>query len=223
MQKDGGRKNRSRHVPPVDGLIEGVQLPGVVEAGKNERQQAQNIEVNRSGRADTPVVDKQPDHQVDHADYVLVVDGPVRHSFADHYQGRKLDIPAAQLVTGLAPGSDLLQHPRNIDALVDRIAGDLQQNIAGANARVIGFPARRHVQGSHYVLAVRGRAIHPDYAIFGQRVDLLVAEVDNGKAHRGYGEDEQQRAHELGFEIPQPALFIHNSLEDTLGSPLSLL
>ena len=64
MQKNRGRKQARRHVAEIYHLVERIELSGVVEVEEDERNQAEDIKMQRLVRAAAPEIDEKTDHQV---------------------------------------------------------------------------------------------------------------------------------------------------------------
>src|ERR1700688_2086552 len=220
MQKDGRGQDAGSDVAPIDDLIKGVQLPGEVEAGKDKRSQAQNVEVHRAWRADPAVVDEQSNQQIDYAHHVLVIHRAIDYGLAHHYVRWKLHVAATDQVFRLIPNDDVLQDLGNVGGFADGISGDLKQDVPVADSGVLGFATRGNVQGDHRVLTVGISAVHPDHAIVGEPVEALLAEVNGRAAHRRHCKDEQQRTDELRLEIPQVCLSARTTLGRVLSRPV---
>ena len=67
MQEQRRLQQPGRNVAPVDGPVKLVQLSGELEGVKDERNQAENIEVRGTRRRPAPQQNIEPDAQVDQA------------------------------------------------------------------------------------------------------------------------------------------------------------
>jgi hypothetical protein len=171
--------------------------------------------MNRSWRAYPAVINKKPDQQVGDPDCILVVQRAIQHAFADDHLRRNRHIVAPHYVFGFVPDADLLEGLGDIHRLHDGVAGDFEQHVARANPRVVALAPGRDVQRKNQILAVASGSIHPRNTIIWKVITGLLPEINEGAAHRRYRENEQQRADELGFKIPQAAVFADTSLEHT--------
>ena len=62
------------------------------------------------------------------------------------------------------------------------------------------------MQREHLILAVGRRPVHPRNSIIWKVIQALLTEIDDGAAHCGHCQDEQQRTGELSLKIPQAAV-----------------
>ena len=139
-------------------------------------------------RAATAKVNEKSDNEVGAAGQVLVHHSPVAcHLFSDH-AGIKL-LAAAQVVISSGPCAHADQYAGHVQCLLDRLAIDAQQPVAGVNAGVGSAAARTYVLRLDPALAVR-----PNRAIFGKTMKLkTLFEVNGGRDDRRNGRDGEQR------------------------------
>ena len=62
------------------------------------------------------------------------------------------------------------------------------------------------MQRHHLVLTIGGRPVYPRNSIIWKMIQALLAEINDGAAHRCHCQDEQQRTGELSLKIPQAAV-----------------
>jgi hypothetical protein len=62
------------------------------------------------------------------------------------------------------------------------------------------------------MLTIASDPVHPRNSIIWKVIQGLLPEIDEGAAHRCHRENEQQRADELGFKVPQAAVSADTSL-----------
>src|SRR5258708_29171811 len=153
-------------------------------------------------RADTAVVDEQPDAEVEQTDDVLIVDGAIGNHFTDHDGNRQLDAAPKDLVVGLIRAPDALQGLGNVFLLADLETGNAKQDIALADARIISGASRLDIAGNQRVFrflvgfGIRG-AVDPYVPGIGFVKNALLPDVDHRPTHRRQGQDEKQALHEL--------------------------
>src|ERR1700676_5475683 len=147
MQEDGGRQDASGDIPPIDHLVEGVELAGEVETGKDKRSQAENVKVYRAWRADPAIVYEQSNQQVDYANHILVVHRAVDDGLAHDYVRGELYVAAADQILGLVPNDRVLEGFSDIGRGINRGSGDLHQDVAIADSGIFGFAAGGDMQG----------------------------------------------------------------------------
>ena len=85
MQKKSRREQTGQHVAEQDDRIEAVQLAGVVERRKDERNQTEHVKMPRLLRRSAAEVDEQPDDQISHADQILIDHRQVAGDLCDDY------------------------------------------------------------------------------------------------------------------------------------------
>ncbi len=122
-------------------------------------------------------------------------------------------------VFGLSPHANPLQYLRYVGAVRDWRASYLEQHVTRADARVVALAARRDVERKNFILAVGARPIHPGNSNIGKMIQALLAEIDDGAAHRRHCQHKQQRAGELSLKIPQAAVSAETPLR-TVYPPL---
>ena len=71
MQEQGRGEPARDQIAPVNDLIEGVQLAGVVEAGKDKGSETENIKMPGFIGAAAAEINKQADGEIDSADQIL--------------------------------------------------------------------------------------------------------------------------------------------------------
>ena len=75
VQKDGGRQQMHGHIAPIHQFVKSIQVAGIMETAGAERGQAKQKELARFGGAGAPVVNKQPNRQIEESNEVLVIKG----------------------------------------------------------------------------------------------------------------------------------------------------
>ena len=115
MQQQRGGQQTSDHTRPVHFEVEGVQFSTVLEGVENERDQAEDIEVNRARGVPSADENEQPDEQVkepNHAEIVFNGDGFVGRS--GDQPGLKLYSAAGEFVAQLGPKPGAKQPARHV-------------------------------------------------------------------------------------------------------------
>src|SRR5262245_24832776 len=113
MQKYRWSQQAGGHIREVDHLVERVQLAGVMERREDERDQAENVKVQRLVRTAAPEIDEQPDHQVGDSYQIKIGNSRIFGHFSDDQRGFELDAPSRDLVLGLVPRADTYQQLGN--------------------------------------------------------------------------------------------------------------
>ncbi len=131
VQKDGGGQQVGGDVAPIHGLIERVQLARIVKAGRGEGSQAQQVEVQRFGRAGPAEIDEKADCQIGEPDGVLIVNsGIARGGLDKDVAFLKLDSIPPQRVPCLPQKRNLPERLRDIERFRNREALYLDEFIA---------------------------------------------------------------------------------------------
>jgi len=168
-----------------------------VKAGKDERTEAQDVEVPGLVRAAAPEVYEQADDQVRGPDQVLVRNLQAARRFADDDVAHPdvHTLPPHQ-VLGLVPRANPDQNLRNVNGAVDSCSADLEQHVTLVYAGLAGGAVGIDVQ----CLDVPA-AIDPDHAVIGQPESLLLLEINNGGRHGCDRQDRQHRRGQLELEF----------------------
>ena len=205
MEKKSGGEDAGDEIAEINNLVEDVELAGVVEAGEDERRQAEEEEVGGVGGVRTAKINEKSDEEIDGADGILIIDGGIGDVFADDDVGAEGDAIAANGVEGGGPASDGLEEAGDLVCFADGEIVDLGEHVAGADALVGGGTAGRDLEG------VDGAAaIDPRNSIIGKAKLALLLKIDEGAAHGGDGHDNQEGADKLALKSAQNAVFLMN-------------
>ena len=86
---------------------------------------------------------KKSNEEIGAANQILINDGSIERLFSDQQGGLEFDAAALQPVLGLAPGADADQDFGNVGGLLNLDTVDIEQMVAGMDARghagAVGF------------------------------------------------------------------------------------
>ncbi len=174
-----------------------------METGGGKREEAQDKELERLGGAGSPVIDEQPNREIEKTDAVLVVDGGItgRRLYED-VALLKFDPRSAQRVVcrperyAIGEG-DLPERLRNVERFSYREALNLNEFIAEADSRFITGAAGGNVAGDNLVSSPRTLVVYPGHAIVVEGIGAQMLKAENGSYDSGGRADQQQSTCEL--------------------------
>ncbi len=137
VDEQGRLQQQRDHVGPVDGLIEDVQLAGVMEAVQHKGHQAENIEMDGARRIPPAHENEKADEEIQQRGNAQVVFNR-RGIFLRRRDQRcfKLLSAAAHRVADFRPWSHVEQHAGNIRGSMNREAADRLHDIALLDPRL---------------------------------------------------------------------------------------
>ncbi len=156
MEEKRGRQPPGDQISPVDDLVEVVELAGVVKAGKDEGDQAEQEEVPRLLRAAAAKIYKEPDGEIGRPHQILKIDRRIVRGLAHDDFGGELDAVSAHDIVLRRPGAHARQNARDIQSLCNRGGVDPDQHVAGVEAGFLGASAPGDAIGTDRVNGVRG-------------------------------------------------------------------
>ena len=199
MQKQSRLQQPGGNVAPIDRPVKLVQLSGELEGVKDERNQAENIEMRGTRRRPAPQQNIKPDAQVDQRDEAQPV---IQRAFGRNQNHRRIqrDGLPHQRISRLRPRPYPvnLSHPGG--GVFHVMLVDRGQPVAHPNAGFIAGAVRFHSLGYH--AAVASRLFHPPNAVGGNLEVGFLLEVNPGKDDRSRGQKDQQTGCKADLEVP---------------------
>ena len=192
MQEQRRLQQPGDDVRPVDDPVEIVELAGVVEGVKDERDQAENVEVRTLGRGPASEQNVHADAEVDQRDQPQ---SGVERAIGGSQDQRSFHRHALphQRVGGLGPNADAIELPLQAADVGDVPAFDGNQLIAGLDAGLLA--------GTVYIDALGPQVaagFDPPNAVVRSNIFTVFLEIDPGKGNR-----RNAKKHETNCEKPR--------------------
>ena len=186
VNEQSGLQHPCDFVGPVDDVVERVQLPAVMEAVENERNQAENVEMHRPRRIPAARKNEQPDEQIQDGRNAQVVFDAERFVLRGRDQ-RDLEglVAAPNLILHLRPDAGMVENLGDVDGTANGGRADGLNEIALLNSRSFTGRTRGHIPGCDSRCGIDPR----DSIIRGYVLGPL-PEIEAGEHH---GRKRQQR------------------------------
>ncbi len=199
MQEQCGLKQPCRNVAPVDNPVKLVQLSGELEGVKDERDQAENIEMRGTRRRPASQQNIKPDPQIDQGDEPKPV---VQRAFGGNQDDGRVqrDRLPNQGVSRLRPRAHAVNLPHPGGGVLYVVLVDGDQLITGSNPGLLARAVRLHPVGDQASLA--SGLLHPPDAIRRNLELGFFLEIDPGQNDRGRGQKNQQTGCKADLEVP---------------------
>jgi hypothetical protein len=174
MQEQGGREPARYNVPPVDHLVERVELAGVVEAAEDKRNQAEDIEMTSFISAAPAEVNEHSDGEITESDKILVGKRDAMVDLGDVNRCVRHHPRAPECINRLSPCPAGSQCFRNVLGSADRNALDGFQNVVDMNAGAVARATGGYPGGHH-----SPPLIPPGHSVFRQPENLILLVIQH--------------------------------------------
>src|SRR5580765_1340897 len=179
MQQESRMQQLRQNFDPIDLIIEGIQLPAVMERIENERHQAKNVEVHRARRVPAACKNEKSDKEINQADTALIIFNRSGLFGRGSYQrSLKRFAVSQEPVTHLSPKSCAPQTLGYLHLPGDGSPVDGHKVIAITNPSERGGRIRRHLSRLNTL-----RGIQPYDPIVGRLEFRSLDEVQPSKNH----------------------------------------
>ena len=204
MKEEGGLQRLGQDIAPVDGPVEVVEPPGVVEGVEGEGNQAEEVDMERAGCGPAPEEDVESDGQIDEADDK----GEVEHAAVggdgnDDDRGVEGNAAAGDGVVCLAVDVGVLELAVEVGADFDRVIVDSGEQVTGLDSGLRSGAGGGDALGEQAVdgLSVGNRCgFCPGDPVVRLLVEALLLQVEDGKQHQRYRRNAQQSGNQTIIE-----------------------
>ncbi len=195
VQEQRRLQHPGNHVAPVNAPVERVQFPGVVERVEDERDQAENIEMRRTGRRPPAQQNVHANAEINQRDQPQpIVQRPVRRCQNDSRLNR-YRMPDDR-VRCFRPGTGCVKLPFERRSIFHLAPVNGSQLVALPNACFV-----RRTVPFHAVRYQMPAAFYPPRSVGRNLKFVLFLEVDPGKSAGGGSQQEQQAGSKADLEV----------------------
>src|SRR5258708_2898553 len=199
VQKQRWLQQPGRNVAPVDDPVKLVQFPGELEGVKDERNQAEDVEVCGTRRWPASQQDVKPDAQVDQGNEPQP---EVQRALAGNQDDRCIqrDRLPYQGISRLRPRAYPVNLPDPGGGVLYVMLVDRSQPIACPNAGLFARAVWLHAVGEQ--AAVVSGLFHPPNTIRWNLEFSFFLEIDPGQNYCSRGQKNQQAGCKADLEVP---------------------
>ena len=190
VEEESWSEEASNDIAPIDNLVKGVELAGVMETGVDERAEAEKEEMPGLGCAFSPEIDKEANAEVGEANGGQVVEGTLGTVLL--YSDCLLDfnILFVEVVVDSKP-SLAKEKKGDVARFLDLDIANAIEDFPAVDTRAFAGGAFFDVESDDEIVAVGRSTINPHDAISGEDIRELLAEVYGCGDERSYCQDDE--------------------------------